>query len=103
MHRRHALLFHVALDIFHHHDCIITHDTDGQHQAEKGEQVDRETQRHHTNESSDYRYQYGNGGNHRGADTLQEQVGHQHHQDNRHDQGFGHFIDGSLYKLGGIQ
>ena len=44
------LLFHDSLDIFHHHNGIINHNTDGKHESEKGEHIEGESQSKHDSE-----------------------------------------------------
>ncbi len=47
------LLAHDPLDVLQHHDGVIHHDTDGEHHAEQGQQVDGEAQHQHTGEGTD--------------------------------------------------
>ena len=45
--RAEVVLVHVALDVLADDDRVVDHHADGEHQAEQGEQVDREAERHH--------------------------------------------------------
>ena len=69
-----------ALD---HHDGVVDHDADGEHDGEQGRQVDREAERRHRRERAD------DGDRHRGrrhqhrAPVLQEHQDDDQHQDRR--------------------
>jgi hypothetical protein len=72
--------FDIAFDVFHHHDRIVDHDTDGQHKAEQRQRVDREAEAQHDGEGADDRHRHGQQRDHRCAPGLQEDDHHQHHQ-----------------------
>ncbi|MNO65045.1 hypothetical protein D3C76_557850 [compost metagenome] len=93
---------HHTLDVLQHHDGIVHHDTNGQHQAEQGQQVDGEAQRIHPGEGADQRNRNRQDRDQRGADVLQEQEDHQHHQDQRLDEGVDHLLDGHLHEHRGV-
>jgi hypothetical protein len=70
----------MALHAFNHHDGVVHHQANGQHQAEHRERIDRETE-----QGEEYKRAYqGNGNgqqwNQRRAPVLQEKVDHQNHQ-----------------------
>ena len=77
--RRQAFL-DVALDVLHHHDRVVDHDADRQHQAEQGQRVDREAEQVQRGERADDRHRHRDQRDDRGAPGLQEQDHHQHHQ-----------------------
>ena len=92
----------VALDVFHHHDGVVHHDTDGQHQAEQRQGVEREAEHVHDREGADQRYRHGSQGDDRGAPGLQEQHDHQHHQHHGFEQGVHHRLDGAADEDGRV-
>ena len=51
--RRFALLGHVPVDVFDDNDRVVDHQTDGKHQREQSQQVDRIAQRQHDEEGAD--------------------------------------------------
>ena len=94
---------HVALDVLDHHDCVVDHHADGQHHAEEREQVDRKAQRQHARERADQRHEDRHRADERGAKALQEQIHHQHHQQNRFNQRVEHLFDRQTHEIGGVQ
>ena len=48
-------LFDVTLHVFHHHDGVVHHDTDGQHQPKQGQRVDGVAQQVKRPEGADHR------------------------------------------------
>ncbi|MNV04264.1 hypothetical protein D3C71_945550 [compost metagenome] len=79
-HQRRLTQVDAALHVFHHHDGVIDHQADTQHQRQQGEQVDRETERVQRDERGHQAHRHGHGGNQRGAETAQEQPDHHQHQ-----------------------
>ena len=73
----HAVL-EMPLDVFHHHDRVVDHDADREHEPEQGQVVDRESERRHHGKGADQRYRNGDDGNDRRPPALQE---HQHDDD----------------------
>ena len=49
-------VFEMALDILDHHDRIVDHDADREHETEQGQIIDRESQRRHHRKSADQRH-----------------------------------------------
>ncbi len=76
----------VALDVLHHHDGVIHHDPDRQHQPEQRQRVDREAEHQHQPERADDGHRHRQQRNDRRAPSLQEQDHHQHHQRHRFEQ-----------------
>ena len=92
----------MPLDVFDHHDRVVDHDADRQHEAEQREIVDRESERRHHGESADQRHRDGDDRNDRRAPSLQE---HQHDDDDQHHRlvdGLDQFADGLRDELGRI-
>ena len=73
----HAVL-EMPLDVFDHHDGVVDHDADGEHETEQRQIVDREAERRHHREGADQRHRDRDDRNDRGPPALQE---HQHHDD----------------------
>ncbi len=71
----------MALHVLHHHDGVIHHDADGQHQSEQRQCVQRETEHVHHRERADQRDRHGDQRDDRRAPGLQEQHHHDHHQE----------------------
>ena len=63
----------VALDVLDHHDRVVDHDADRQHQAEQREVVQRVAERRHDRKGADQRDRDGDDRDQRGAPGLQEQ------------------------------
>ncbi len=86
-------LFDITLDVFHHHDGVIHHDADRQHQPEQAEGIEREAQQIQRGEGADHGDRDRQQRDDRGAPGLQEQYDHQHHQYHRFQQGIHHRAD----------
>jgi len=80
--RPHPLL-DVVLGGLDHHDGVVDHDADRQHQAEQGERVQAEPEGRHGGERADDRHRHGNQRDHRGAPVLQEDQHDNRHQGHR--------------------
>ena len=78
--RRQAML-DVVDHRFDHHDGIVHHDTDGQHQAEHREGVDREAEQRKHREGRDERNRHRQQRDQRRPPVLQEE---EHHQDDQY-------------------
>ncbi|KAG1400979.1 hypothetical protein G6F59_013106 [Rhizopus arrhizus] len=94
--------FDVALDVLHHHDRIVDHDADRQHQAEQAQRVDREAQQVQRSEGTDHRHRHRDQREERGTPGLQEQDHHQHHQRNGFQQRVHHGFDTGPHELRGV-
>ena len=62
----------MSLDIFHHHDGVIDHQTDGKHDREQGEQIDREAENLHEKDRADERDRDGDHRDDGGAPRTEE-------------------------------
>ena len=92
----------VPLDVLHHHDRIIHHDADGEHQAEQAQRIDRKAEQMHDGEGADYGDRHRNERNDRGAPGLQEQHHHDHHQHDGIEQRVHDGLDGRAHELRGV-
>ncbi|MNM47889.1 hypothetical protein D3C81_588640 [compost metagenome] len=92
----------VAFNVFHHHDRVIDHDADRQHQAEQAQRVDREAQQVQRAERTDDRHRHRDERDDRGTPGLQEQDHHQHHQRDGFQQGGDHCLDRVAHEDGGV-
>ena len=90
--------FDVALDVLHDDDRIVDDDTDGEHQPEQRQRVDREAERQHQRERADDRDWHGDQRNDRRAPGLQEQDHHQHDQHQGFEQRLDHGLDRIAYE-----
>ncbi|MCY1223649.1 hypothetical protein D9M72_357850 [compost metagenome] len=88
----------VPFDVFDHHDGVVHHDADGQHQAEQRQGVEGEAEQVHHCEGADQRYRHGRQRDDRGTPGLQEQDHHQHHQHDGFEQGVDHRFDGAAHE-----
>src|SRR4030095_10160921 len=74
---------HVPLDVLHNDDGVVDHHADRQHDAKQCQEVDRESHGEHPWERADQCHEDGYGADDRGAEALQEQVDHKHHEHDR--------------------
>jgi hypothetical protein len=89
----------VALHVLHHHDGVVHHDADRQHQPEQAQRVDREAQHVQHGKGTDHRHRHGQQRNDRRAPGLQEQDHHQHHQHDGFEQRVDHRLDRRAHEL----
>ncbi|MNM61741.1 hypothetical protein D3C81_730480 [compost metagenome] len=100
--RRRQAFLDVSFDVLHHHDGVIHHDADRQHQAEQAQRVDRETQHVQRGERTHDRHRHRDQRNDRCAPGLQEQDHHQHHQRDGFQQRGHHRLDRITHEDGGV-
>lgn len=86
-------LFDITLDVFHHHDGVVHHDADGEHQPEQTQRVEREAKQVEDAERAHHGNRDGNQRDDRRAPGLQEQDHHQHNKHYRFQQGLHHRPD----------
>ena len=72
---------HQPLDVLQHHDGVVDHDADRQHQAEERDVVQAEPQGGHDGERADQRHGHIDHRQDHGPPVLQE---HQHHDPDQH-------------------
>ena len=77
--RRQALL-DMAEDVLQHHDRVVDHQADGQHQRQQRERVDGEAGQRDEREGTHQAHGYGHQRNDRRAQGAQEDEHHQRHQ-----------------------
>ena len=92
--RTELFLMHDALDVFDHDNRVVHQQADDQHEREQRQRVYRVAEHGQDAEGAQQHDRHGNGGDQRGAPVLQEQVHHQHHQDDGFDQRHHHVADG---------
>ncbi len=92
----------VSLDVLDHHDRVVDHDADGEHEAEQRQRVDREPEHAHDGERADHRHRHGQQRDDGGAPGLQEQDDDQHDEDDRLDQRMHDGLDRRAHELGRV-
>ena len=90
--RRDVLLRHDALDVLDHHDGVVHHDADGEHQPEEREGVDREAEQLESQEGADDAHRHRQHRDQRRPPALEEEEDHQRHQHHRLDQRDHHLL-----------
>ncbi|MCW0450708.1 hypothetical protein NB706_003542 [Xanthomonas sacchari] len=104
--RRHQCRFaqvDATLDVLHHHDRIVHHQADAQHQGEQGQQVDREAERIQRDERGHQAHRHRHRRDQRRAHAAQEQPDHHQHQHHRLDQGVVDAFHRGIDEHGGIE
>ena len=92
----------ITLDVFHHHDGVVNHDTDGQHQTEQGQGIDRKAGQHHHGKGADDRNRHRQQGYDRRPPGLEEQHHHQQYHQDRFEQGGDNRFNRLLHKAGRV-
>ncbi len=90
--RRHALS-EIAFDVLDHDDRVIDDDTDGQHQSEQRQRIERDADGTHHEKRTDQRDGYSDDRNDRRAPCLQKHDHHDHDEQNRLDQRLNDRVD----------
>src|SRR5512135_3704769 len=85
-----------------HHDRVVHHDPDRQHQREERDQVDRDTEQQQEKEGPDEGYRNRQSRDQRGTPIPEEQVDHQRHEHEGLEQGVEHLLDGGLQEGGNV-
>ena len=86
------------------HNGIIDDGTDGQHQGEQRDEVERIAQGPHDCEGANQRHDDGNRGDQRGLEVLKEQIHDEDHEEDGDDEGLNHIVDGGVKEVvGGFQ
>ena len=99
---REVLLVHLGMHRFDHHDRVVHHDADRQHQREERDQVDRDAEQQQEKEGPDQRYRNRQGRDQRGTPIPEEQKDHQRHQHEGLEQGVEHLLDRGLQEAGNV-
>lgn len=92
----------VDLHGLHHHDGIVDHQTDGQHQTQQWDDVDGESEYRKQCEGTDERYGNGDDGYERGAPLAQKEVDDDDDQQKGDDQGLEDVADSCGDALCGV-
>ena len=90
--RRHALL-DVAVDVLHHHNRVVDHETDAEHERQQREQIDRIAERHQRDHHADQRKRDGDDRNEGRAQIAEEQENHHDHDRRRFGERLGHLVN----------
>ena len=83
----------MAINVFQHHDGIVHHQANRQHQRQQRERVDAEARQRHHGKGADQRHRNGDERNQRGAQRAQKNKNHQRHQHGGFDNGAEHGLD----------
>jgi len=96
------LEFHVSVDVFHHDDRIVDYETDGEHQRQQREEIDRVPEHQHDEERTDQRQRNRNDRDRNRAEAAQKQEDHHADDEQRLDQGLLHLVDRAADELGAV-
>ena len=88
---------------FHDDDGIIHHNPDGQHDGEKREGIDGETERRHAGEGPDDGHRDGRCRDECGPPVLQEKHDDEKHKQTGFEDGFVNFLHGLTHKNRGVE
>ena len=86
----------MAVDVLQHHDGIVHHQTDGQHQRQQREGVDREPKQGHEGKRANQRHRNSHERNDGCPEGAQKHKNHQRHQHHRFQNGLEHSFDGAV-------
>ena len=96
------LVGHHALDVLHHHDGVVDHDADAEHQRQQGHGVGGVADRQQHGKGPDQADGHGDGRDDGGARRAEEQEHHQHHQHEGLDQRADDLVDRVGHEGGGV-
>ena len=96
------MLLHDALDVLHHHDGVIDHDTDRHHQCEQRDHVGREAEGQHHGKRADERDRHRDDGDERRPQVAEEQENHDRHQHEGLEEGVLDLFDALPHEVRGI-
>ena len=91
--RQVGIFLHHALDILDHHDGVVDHDADGQHDGQQRHRIGRIADRLERDEGADQADRHGERRDERGADAAEEQKDDEHDEDEGLDQRLLHFVN----------
>ncbi len=100
--RRFVQSFNVPECVLEHHDRVVDHQADRQHQRQQGQVVDGEPEQVNHQERPNDRGRDCQGRDQGGADAAQEQEDHQRHQRAGNKQGFLHLSNRAFHEHRGI-
>ncbi|MCY1400589.1 hypothetical protein D9M71_156830 [compost metagenome] len=92
----------VPFDVLHHHDGVVHHDADGQHQAEQAQGIDGKAEQVQAGHGADDGHRHRQQRDDRGPPGLQEEEHHDHHQGDGLEQRLHHGVDARLHGAGGV-
>ena len=99
---REVLLVHLGMHRFDHHNRVVHHDADRQHQREERDQVDRETEQLHEKEGPDQRTGTARVGISVERQSPRNKKTTESHQHEGLEQGVEHLLDGGLQEAGNV-
>ena len=92
-------MFDVVLHRLYHHDGVVNHDADREHDGEHCERIDGKAQCHERRKSSHQRNGNRQHGNERRAEVAEKDEYHDQYEDDRISQCEKHLMDGNLDEL----
>ena len=99
---RRTSLADIALNVLDHDDRVVDHNSNGKHQAEQGECIDREAEQIEHGKRADDRHRHRDQRNDRSAPGLQEQDHNQHDERDRLEQRMHDCLDRLAHEDRGI-
>ena len=90
--RRHALL-DVAVNVLHHHNGVVDHEADAEHQRKQREQIDRIAERHQRDHHADERKRNGDDRNEGRTQIAEKEENHHDHDRRRFGERLGDLVD----------
>ncbi len=91
-----SVLLHAPMDVFKHHDRIVDHQSDRQHQRQESQDVDGKAERHEHGKGRDQRHRNRDRRDQRGPQAAEKQKDHQGDQADGDAQGLVDLVDGAL-------
>jgi hypothetical protein len=96
------LLRHHALHILDHHDGVVDHDADGEHEGEQRDGVGRHAKRQHRREGADQRHWHRNQRDDGRAPVAEEQEDHDHDQRKRFGKRTDDLVNRGVHEIGRV-
>ena len=93
---------HLRVHGLHHYDGIIHHDTNGQHQREQRDEIDRHAEHLHEEEGTDQGHGHRQRGNERGTPVSEEDEHHERHEDEGLHQRVQHLFNRGVEEVGDV-
>ena len=90
------------MDVFHDHDGVVDHESDGEHHRQQCQQVEAEAEHQHHAADADQRQRNRDHGNDDRTERGEEQEDHDHDNQHRFDQRVLYLVDRRLNEFGGV-
>ena len=97
-----AVLLHAPVHVLQHHDGVVHHQPDGQHQRKESENVDREIERPEHQEGRDQGHGYGHRRHQHGPHAAEKQKNHQNDKPDGDAEGLVDLLDRPLDEHRGV-